>query len=192
MSSSEQEVSLFSPDEKKICALCNHTLTRSLENRHTPTQGGGHLNWTSLTESTWFIVSSFNQTQGNHSFTNKEFHCRNHQFPCKIHDALWKFRMATSCIFSPLNMHNLKHTRGKRERDWEWGWLTGVSSGGILRSSCASVSPKVWALCQKTNTLLFHMSWFCGFFTKSCSCQDFTLLTSWAVPDFCVGPFLKS
>lgn len=83
----------------------------------------------------------------------------------------WKtFQIATSCIFSTPNTHNLKHT-GREGGIREWGHVRagGVPSWGILRSSCASVSSTVWVLCQKTNRLLFHRSWFCWFFTKSCS-----------------------
>lgn len=64
-----------------------------------------------------------------------------------------RFHNATSCKLSNLSIHIwYKRRNGEKDRmDWKGGWVTdwGVSSGDILRSSCASLSPKVWVLGQR-------------------------------------------
>lgn len=105
------------------------------------------------------------------------------------------FQIATPCIFSTLNMHNLEYTRRKgRESDTrvignedEWGGWFPV---GVFWEAAVHLCLQRYE-CQKKNTLLYHMSWFCWFFPKFCSCLDFPVLTPRAVPDLCVGPSPK-
>lgn len=122
----------------------------------------GHLNWTSLTETMWFMTSSLLAIPEEPFLPQIWIPLQ--PSPVSMQNA-WcakRLQIEESCIFSTSNMHNLKHTRRKRERLEIRMSEGGVSSWGILRSSWASVSDD--------DRLPFHTSRFCRFFTKSCSC----------------------
>lgn len=168
---------------KKMWALRNHTsFTQSLEkigmlNPRRMTLSKTELDALSRKYMVYGRLSF--QSQRNHSLHKYEFHCS--RSPVSMQNSLFgkkNNQIATLCICSALNLHKRRYARVKgwetdTQRTGEEDKRGGFPVGGILRSSCASVSPKVWVLCQRKNTLLFHMSCSCRVFTEFLFLSDF-------------------